>query len=83
MAGVTFSEGEVKRLILALAGSKDMSVEEPEEESPKHEADPKDEGEDAAEGKSHGEGKPFGKSEDKEESTKDMLARKLKEKGSK
>lgn len=72
MAGVTFSEGEVKRLVLALAGSKAMP--EPEEVE-------KEEPEDKPEEK--GEGKPFGKSEDEEESTKDMLARKLKEKGSK
>ena len=84
MAGITFSEGEIKRLILALAGSRSMAAEEApaEEESPKHEADPKDASEDSAEGESEDSqsdvGKPHGK-----ESTKDMLARKLKEKGSK
>lgn len=73
MAGVTFSEGEVKRLILALAGSKAMpEPEEVEKEEPEEDEKPEE-----------GEGKPFGKSEDEEESTKDMLARKLREKGSK
>ena len=77
MAGVTFSEGEVKRLILALAGSKAMpEPEEVEKEEPEEDDKPEEKPEE-------GEGKPFGKSEDEEESTKDMLARKLKEKGSK
>ena len=75
MAGVTFSEGEVKRLILALAGSKAMPEPEEVEEKEEPEEDEKPE--------EKGEGKPFGKSEDEEESTKDMLARKLREKGSK
>ena len=68
MASISFSEVEVKRLILALAGSK-----APVEESPEHEADPK---EDKAEGEKPEEssGKPHG------ESTKDMLKRKLEEK---
>ena len=71
MASISFSEVEVKRLILALAGSKG-----PVEESPEHEADPK---EDKAEGESEDKpeessGKPHG------ESTKDMLKRKLEEK---
>ncbi len=46
MAGITFSEGEIKRLILALAGSRSMATEEapPEEESPKHEAEKSHEG---------------------------------------
>lgn len=72
MAGITFSEGEVKRLILALAGSKAMPEPEDEVEKEEPEEDEKPE--------EKGEGKPFGK---EEESTKDMLARKLKEKGSK
>lgn len=84
MAGVTFSEVEVKRLILALAGSKaseDPKMDE-EKESPEHEAKPGDAAEDKAEGEapdSEGSaGKPFGK----QESTKDMLVRKMREKGS-
>lgn len=88
MAMISFSEGEVKRLILALAGAKNQMPETDSEdekmETPEHEADPKDSSEDKAEGETpdSGEGKPFGK-DGKEESTKDMLARKLKEKGSK
>lgn len=86
MAMISFSEGEVKRLILALAGAKNQMPETDSEdekmETPAHEADPKDSGEDAAEGESPDVGKPFGKDGEKE-STKDMLARKLKEKGSK
>ena len=80
MAGVTFSEQEVKKLILALAGSKEMSAPEADEvqESPEHEADPKDSSEDSAEGeapdKKGSAGVPHG------ESTKAMLERKLKEK---
>jgi hypothetical protein len=73
MDGITFSEVEVKKLILALAGSK-----APVEESPVHEADPKDSEEDKAEDKpGESAGKPFGKDA---ESTKDMLKRKLEEK---
>lgn len=70
MASISFSEVEVKRLILALAGSK-----APVEESPEHEADPKDSEEDKAEDKpEESAGKPH------DESTKDMLKRKLEEK---
>ena len=74
MASISFSEVEVKRLILALAGSK-----APVEESPEHEAKPEDPKEDKAEGESEDKpeessGKPHG------ESTKDMLKRKLEEK---
>ena len=81
MAGVTFSEVEIKKLILALAGSKgsDMSESADEaQESPEHEAKPEDKSEDAAEGESPDKedsaGKPHG------ESTKSMLERKLKDK---
>lgn len=74
MASISFSEVEVKRLILALAGSKAPVVEE----SPEHEAKPEDKSEDAAEGESPDKkdsaGVPHG------ESTKDMLKRKLEEK---
>jgi hypothetical protein len=51
VAGVTFSEREVKKLILALAGSKAAPDMESEgDQSAEHEADPKDEdkSEDAA-----------------------------------
>ena len=76
MASISFSEVEVKRLILALAGSKAPVVQDEAQESPEHEADPK---EDKAEGESEDKpeessGKPHG------ESTKDMLKRKLEEK---
>lgn len=73
MASISFSEVEVKRLILALAGSKAPVVQDEAQESPEHEADPK---EDKAEGEEPEEssGKPHG------ESTKDMLKRKLEEK---
>ena len=86
MAMISFSEAEVKRLILALAGAKnqmpDAESEDEKMETPEHEADPKDSSEDKAEGETpdSGEGKPFN---GEKESTKDMLARKLKEKGSK
>jgi hypothetical protein len=69
MAGISFSEQEVKKLILALAGSKAMP-DEPEE------SEEKDDSEEKMDEK--GEGKPFDS-----ESTKDMLVRKMKEKGSK
>ena len=80
MAGVTFSEVEVKKLILALAGSK-AQPEDPKmdeaQESPEHEAKPEDSSEDAAEGEApDSAGKPH-------ESTKEMLVRKMREKGSK
>ena len=78
MAGITFSEVEIKKLILALAGSKgsDMSESADEaQESPEHEAKPEDKSEDKAEGEEPDTaGKPHG------ESTKSMLERKLKEK---
>lgn len=79
MASISFSEVEVKRLILALAGSKAPVVQDEAQESPEHEADPKDSEEDKAEGESEDKpeessGKPHG------ESTKDMLKRKLEEK---
>ena len=81
MAGISFSEVEVKRLILALAGSKASVVEDEAQESPEHEAKPEDKSEDAAEGESPDKkdsaGAPHG------ESTKAMLERKLKEKGGK
>lgn len=81
MAGITFSEVEVKKLILALAGSKgafgDPKMDEAQE-SPEHEVKPEDKSEDAAEGESldkkDSAGAPHG------ESTKDMLKRKLEEK---
>ena len=73
MAGITFSEQEVKKLILALAGSKAMP-DEPEEKMD----DSEDESEEKMDEK--GEGKPF---DSEDESTKDMLVRKMKEKGSK
>ena len=63
MAGVTFSEAEVKRLILALAGSKapvESEMEDSEEKTEEKVEKP--------------EGKPFGKDP---ESTKAMLERKL------
>jgi len=73
MASISFSEVEVKRLILALAGSKDMPESEDEKmESPEHEAKPEDKSEDKAEGES--EDKPAGKPFD----TKAMLEKKLK-----
>ena len=78
MASISFSEVEVKRLILALAGSKAPVVEDEAQESPEHEARPEDKSEDAAEGESPDKkdsaGVPHG------ESTKDMLKRKLEEK---
>lgn len=78
MASISFSEVEVKRLILALAGSKAPVVEDEAQESPEHEAKPEDKSEDAAEGESPDKkdsaGAPHG------ESTKDMLKRKLEEK---
>ena len=80
MAGITFSEVEIKKLILALAGSKGAApmseAADEAQESPAHEADPKDASEDAAEGESPDKsaGAPHG------ESTKAMLERKLKEK---
>lgn len=81
MAGITFSEVEVKRLILALAGSKAMPEPEDRDE-PEDKEEPEDKPVEKADDKSdEGEGKPFGKGG--EESTKDMLARKLREKGSK
>lgn len=67
MAGITFSEVEVKKLILALAGSK-ASVGEPEME------DSEEKAEDKAEKPEESAGKPH------DESTKDMLKRKLEEK---
>lgn len=81
MAGITFSEVEVKKLILALAGSKamgeddekpEMDEEKPEVEDSEKKAEdkPEDKPEESA-------GKPFGKDA---ESTKDMLKRKLEEK---
>jgi hypothetical protein len=73
MAGITFSEQEVKKLILALAGSKAMP-DEPEEKMDDSEEKP----EESEKSEEKGEGKPFD-----EESTKDMLVRKMKEKGSK
>ena len=75
MAGITFSEVEVKRLILALAGSKAApdAARDEAQESPGHEADPKDKSEDAAEGEA--EDKPEGKAFD----SKAMLVKKLKE----
>lgn len=83
MASITFSEQEIKKLILALAGSKGVEVEEPEsEDMPEDseekmdEPEEKDDSEEKIDEK--GEGKPF-----KDESTKDMLVRKMKEKGSK
>lgn len=84
MPVISFSESEIKRLVLALAGAKNQmpeSVDE-EKESPEHEADPKDSSEDKAEGEQPDVGKPFGK-DGGQESTKDMLTRKLREKGSK
>ena len=68
MAGVTFSEAEVKKLILALAGSKaPVKVEEePEMEDSEEKPEEKDE---------KPEGKPFGRDA---ESTKKMLEKKLK-----
>ena len=76
MAGISFSEQEVKKLILALAGSKAMP-DEPEEKMD----DSEDESEDSEEKVDEkGEGKPF---DSEDESTKDMLVRKMKEKGSK
>lgn len=75
MASISFSEVEVKRLILALAGSKAPVVQDEAQESPEHEADPKDSEEDKAEGEEpDAAGKPHN------ESTKDMLKRKLEEK---
>ena len=79
MAGITFSEVEIKKLILALAGSKaSMESADEAQESPEHEAKPEDKSEDAAEGESPDKedsaGKPHG------ESTKSMLERKLKDK---
>ena len=78
MASISFSEVEVKRLILALAGSKAPVVEDEAQESPEHEVKPEDKSEDAAEGESldkkDSAGAPHG------ESTKDMLKRKLEEK---
>lgn len=73
MAGITFSEVEVKRLILALAGSKAApdAAQDEAQESPEHEADPKDKSEDAAEGEDKPEGKAF--------DSKAMLEKKLKE----
>ena len=78
MAGITFSEAEIKKLILALAGSKamgeddekpEMDEEKPEVEDSEKKAEdkPEDKPEESA-------GKPF------KESTKDMLKRKLEEK---
>jgi hypothetical protein len=64
MAGITFSEQEVKKLILALAGSKAMPDEPQESEDSE-----KDEPEEKPEQKSEGE--PF--------DTKAMLEKKLKE----
>lgn len=69
MAGITFSEVEVKRLILALAGSKaPVKVEEEPEMEDSEEKDSEEKPEESA-------GKPFGKDA---ESTKAMLERKLK-----
>lgn len=70
MAGITFSEVEIKKLILALAGSK-APMEDEAQESPEHEAKPEDKSEDKAEGESEdSSGKPF--------DTKAMLEKKLK-----
>ena len=71
MAGITFSEAEVKKLILALAGSKAMG-EEPEMDEEKPEVE--DSEKKAEEKPEESAGKPF------RESTKDMLKRKLEEK---
>ena len=81
MAGITFSEVEIKKLILALASSKGSETPEMDEskETPEHEAAPQDASEDKAEGETPDTaGKPHKKPA--EESTKAMLERKLKEK---
>lgn len=71
MAGVTFSEAEVKKLILALAGSKaPVKVEEEPEDSEEKDSEEKPEEKDEKP-----EGKPFGRDA---ESTKAMLEKKLK-----
>ena len=76
MAGITFSEAEVKKLILALAGSKAMGEEmEDSEEKDSEEKPEMEDSEKKAEDKpEESAGKPF------KESTKDMLKRKLEEK---
>ena len=74
MAGITFSEAEVKKLILALAGSKAAVVEEPEIEDSEDKSEEKPEVEKAEVKPEESAGKPF------KESTKDMLKRKLEEK---
>lgn len=80
MAGITFSEVEVKRLILALAGSKAVPVGEPEDDDKPEEKLEKPDSEEKPEMKTEeSAGKPFGK-DASSESTKAMLERKLKEK---
>ena len=75
MASISFTEVEIKKLILALAGSKAPMSEDEAQESPEHEAKPEDKSEDKAEGEEPDTaGKPHG------ESTKSMLERKLKDK---
>jgi len=49
MTGITFSEQEVKKLILALASTKTPEMDEAKE-TPEHEANPQDAAEDKAEG---------------------------------
>ena len=73
MAGVTFSEAEVKKLILALAGSK--APVKVEEEPEMEDSEEKDSEEKPEEKDEKPEGKPFGKDA---ESTKAMLEKKLK-----
>lgn len=63
MAGITFSEQEVKKLILALAGSKAMP-DEPQESEDSEKDEPEEKPEKS-------EGEPF--------DTKAMLEKKLKE----
>lgn len=83
MTGITFSEQEVKKLILALASTKTPEMDEAKE-TPEHEAKPQDAAEDKAEGEApdkESAGKPFAKPAEnsEQESTKAMLERKLKE----
>ena len=83
MAGITFSEQEIKKLILALASSKTPMSEAQDEaqETPAHEASPKDPSEDSAEGETPDKPSDAASSDAKpDESTKAMLERKLKEK---
>ena len=69
---VSFTEAEVKKLILALAGSKAMGEEM--EDSEEKDSEEKPEMEDSEKKAEESAGKPF------KESTKDMLKRKLEEK---